>query len=517
MALGLTLGAVCLHLRWLFFASPLWRDEVATVHFAAMQNGADIWRNLAYDNFPPLFLVPLRLWINLIGCSDVSLRCFGFSIGCLFLVSAWVAAVRCGVRVPIVTLILVGLNPLAIRTIDAIRPYGLGISLMLLTTTWVWLLLCTDRRETAFIAAGLAVLAVQTLYQNTAFLGAVICAGICVAIQRRSFLAARRLTAVGAVAGLSLLVHLPHLRTGQEAGIVVQSPTSSLFHLLVVARAALGNSNLLCFITVAAPAAIVLFGLREKGSSGGLSSHSLFAAASAFVGALFYFGFLLQTGLATQPWYYILPIALVALCADLGLGSSASPTARIALVVVAGIVVIPSVRGNLLIRQTNVDRVAKNLTTAAHPEDLIVIVPWYCGITWNHYYSGRTKWLTIPPLADVEIHRYDLLKKAMSMDQIDVLAPLQTAVSDTLRSGCRVWVVGRLLTAPDPRNPPILPPAPYSTARWSSRTYETVWAMRVASTLQTHAVRFVTQTEDETGPISPLEDLPVVVFSGWRE
>ncbi len=59
----LTIIAVILQIHWLGHAGALWRDEVGTVQFALMSGPSEIWTNLAYDNFPPVLLGPLRVWI----------------------------------------------------------------------------------------------------------------------------------------------------------------------------------------------------------------------------------------------------------------------------------------------------------------------------------------------------------------------------------------------------------------------------------------------------------------------
>src|SRR6266850_2071279 len=88
----LTIVAVIMHVRWAEHAGALWRDEVATVQFATMPGPSEIWANLAYDNFPPFLLVPLRAWIAVFGRSDDALRWFGFAIGLFSLTAFWTAA-----------------------------------------------------------------------------------------------------------------------------------------------------------------------------------------------------------------------------------------------------------------------------------------------------------------------------------------------------------------------------------------------------------------------------------------
>ena len=57
------LSVAALHVANLFFAGPLWRDEIGDAQYAAMPSWAHIWSMLKYDNFPPLLIVLLRTWL----------------------------------------------------------------------------------------------------------------------------------------------------------------------------------------------------------------------------------------------------------------------------------------------------------------------------------------------------------------------------------------------------------------------------------------------------------------------
>src|SRR5437899_633264 len=62
------------------------------------------------------------------------------------------------------------------------------------------------------------------------------------------------------------------------------------------------------------------------------------------------------------------------------------------------------------VRQTNVDLLAASLGERAAKDDLIVVTPWYMGITFERYYRGAAPWKTVPPLESHSFHRYDLIK-----------------------------------------------------------------------------------------------------------
>ena len=105
--------------------------------------------------------------------------------------------------------------------------------------------------------------------------------------------------------------------------------------------------------------------------------------------------------------------------------------------------------------------------------------PWYCGVTWNYYFDGAPGWTTVPPLRDLRIHRYDLLKEQMVRDdQQRVVAPVIERIRDTLKAGNRVWLVGGLPAPPSGTRVPTLPAASLG-AKWSGQTYETFWGMQI--------------------------------------
>src|SRR5205823_1255094 len=109
---------------------------------------------------------------------------------------------------------------------------------------------------------------------------------------------------------------------------------------------------------------------------------------------------------------------------------------RVALTM-AALLVMPFASWQLLTqRQTNIDIIAHKLEQEAGPNDLIVVIPWSVGISFNWYYHGTARWLTLPNISDHQIHRYDLFKeKMMSPFPID---DVKREISATFDHGQRV-------------------------------------------------------------------------------
>jgi hypothetical protein len=173
------------------------------------------------------------------------------------------------------------------------------------------------------------------------------------------------------------------------------------------------------------------------------------------------------------------------------------------------------------LRQTNVDRVARQVASAAAPGDLVVVDPWYFGVSFNRYYRGTARWVTLPDLPDHRIHRYDLLKVRMAARHPidDVLE----AVAATLRSRHRVWLVGgyKALRPNDDLSflqpLPELPPAPHSPDGWHDRPYTLAWSRELTVFLELHAARLEPMAIPAGERANPLEDLPLTVAGGWQE
>jgi hypothetical protein len=179
-----------------------------------------------------------------------------------------------------------------------------------------------------------------------------------------------------------------------------------------------------------------------------------------------------------------------------------------------GVLLFLPARSAAVIRQTNVDLVARAIERSAAPGDLVLVNPWYDGISFRRYYHGPAAWITLPEIADHRFHRYDLLKIRMASDRPidDVLSRLGA----TLAAGHRVWIVGGIHLLKPGRRPPSLPPAPRSPWGWFDVPYAVVWSQQTGAYLQAHATRVTPIDVPTPGPVSDYERLRLLVFEGWR-
>lgn len=229
---------------------------------------------------------------------------------------------------------------------------------------------------------------------------------------------------------------------------------------------------------------------------------------------------LFQDLLAYTPraWYDLPLLALVA-CALEPLVAALCRTplarlARIALAVALAAAMLPYELPRLRLRMTNADLVARRLASMAAPDDLVVVSPWYYGVSFDRYYRGPASWTTLPDLTEHGVHRYDLVKARLAAPHPidDVLAAAQR----TLSGGHRVWLVGQVRLPLPGQAPPVLPPAPASPAGWHDFPYVESWALQLGAMLRAHAGALARVSVPSPDPVSPLENMTLAVATGWR-
>ncbi len=121
--------------------------------------------------------------------------------------------------------------------------------------------------------------------------------------------------------------------------------------------------------------------------------------------------------------------------------------------------------------------------------------------------------MTLPELSEKRIHRYDLIKT--KMEEADAIADLRSAISKTLQSGNRVWLVGGAQPSEE-KGPLSLSPAPDPVFGWSSQAYTYAWSMQIGAFVQQHVV----DGEVVISPpknISINENIPLLIARGWRD
>jgi hypothetical protein len=222
-----------------------------------------------------------------------------------------------------------------------------------------------------------------------------------------------------------------------------------------------------------------------------------------------YAGFLLILSYPIEPWYYLPLMAVLAVVLDgiLALKVENSMALRLASVLLAVLIAL-LVSGNVWqetrIRTTNVDLMTRQLQTLSMDHDLVVVYPWWLGISFSRYYKGQTEWVMVPDIQDRQMTRSDLVKAKM-LDNRSIEAILEK-ITATFKNGHTVWVLGNLpLLEAGTRPIPLLPP-PQPPYGWWDKPYIENWGCQIRAMLEIHGKLTPIPIRSEQS-ISPYEDV----------
>jgi hypothetical protein len=571
MALVLTAAVSALAIVRMLHAGGLWRDEAGEARLATLPTLQEIAGLFQHEAFPPLFAVTVRAWSQVAGGGDLALRIFGLAVGLGIAGILWLNARTTARTVPLLSLALLGLDAPFLVFGESVRGYGMGSAFVLLT--YGLLASALARRPEAHgsrpagliaLAAIAAVASVQVVIGNAALILALCIAAAAVAVARRRWLLAGGIVGCGAVAALSLLPYAAQLAAARRQWSVIVTysigagkiwkafiatvgprPVLAVWLLLALAGlAGLARERMRQWRAAAreaqAPGERPLEGPpalderpreppaerppsprpeneQEPGWTGAAAFAGLTIVCAVAANAIF----LVRLGYPPRPWYFLPLMTLLASALDTIFGALArSRGGHFAALRVAAVALVAAAQAmptwqHLTTRQTNADLVAREVARAATPEDLVVVLPWYYGVSFNRYYAGPARWLTLPDIADHRIHRYDLLKPRLASAHPfdDVLQQ----VAATLRSGHRVWVAGDARWPSPGEAAAIPPPAPSSPDGWHDYPYVVGWSRGFGRFLERHAALIAAVAiPTHRQPVSSLEDLQLEVVEGWR-
>src|SRR5260370_3755699 len=144
-----------------------------------------------------------------LGNTDPGLRVLGLYVGLFLLLAFWFASGTMRAGALLVAVTVAGLNVTMIRAGDSLRGYGLGSALAVLALAVIWRLTCRSSVATFCCAVAVAVLSVQSLYQNAFFVFAACCGGFLLCAVERRWRDTLPVLAVGVAAAVSLLPYIP--------------------------------------------------------------------------------------------------------------------------------------------------------------------------------------------------------------------------------------------------------------------------------------------------------------------
>lgn len=529
LGLGLVIALLIafLHVMWVRHAGALWRDEVVSLYVSTKPSLSDLWSSLKFDSFPGLFHLILRAWVGLgLGATDGGLRVLGLCVGISVVAGLWLNARMLGFGVPLISMTLFALNALTIQAGDSLRSYGLGMLLALLTFVATWKVADSPTTARVVLAMAAAILSVNCLYQNAVILLGICVGGCIVALRRGLWRRGALVVAIGAVSAVSLTLHLGIIREMLELRVLL--PTGLTLERIwsMFSKALRSGGGLMLWVWIGLFAFGLLAAAIAQASSVGSAAIEarrdliLYGGTVMVAGTIGFLVFLKMLDMHTEPWYYLLPMALAAICLDVVLGTLAAErlawrVTRLAFAAIVGVCVfLPAWRG-VQVRQTNVDLIAAEMERIAAKDDLILVYPWFCGATFDRYYRGTTFWTTLPPHADLKLQRLDLLRKQMA-STTNPIEPVLDRIAKTLQSGNRIWLVGGLPVPEKGQRPPQLPPAPHGPWGWNISPYVESWATQAGYFIVSHALRGDLVPSSYEAQVNPYENLQVVVVQGWR-
>jgi hypothetical protein len=558
VAWALTAAVVVLVLVRLSHAGALWRDEAGAAQLASLPQLTEVLHLFPHEAFPPPFVLGVRLYQRLTGGSDFALRLLGCAVGFTILALLWVNAKRTTRHPPWISLVLLGFDAPFLIYSESVRGYGAATVFLLLTYQLLARVLDAraespgTRRESwgLGLAVFLSALAsVQVLLSSFAFVLALCGAAALVAAWQRRLRTACWLALCGPAASLSLLpwahellaarrewsivlVQQVEVRKIWSALMVTIGTRPALFVwllLVAVALAAVARRALLGRPQLARPAAAEAPSTAgesawqspfEEGIAADRASIAGFAGLT-MVGAILAGGFFLKMlAYPPRPWYFLPMMALVASSLDTVFGSFSRADRRpVTVIKVSAVAIVIASQAfpvwqQVAARQTNIDLVARELAVEAAPEDLVVVVPWYYGVSFNRYYEGKARWETLPDISDHRLHRYDLLKTRLESPR--PISDVVAAVTATLRGHHRVWLVGEPRWPSPDEKVTELAPAPGAWPGWHDAPYVAVWAQMLGLYLEQHGAAISRVAVADDRRVNSFEDLSVAVVQGWR-
>lgn len=522
--------AVLLSLMVLFFiavrvnhAGALWRDECAVVQLARMPDISDIAQNFQHEAFPIPFPILIRGYTNSFGASDTSLRVFGAAVGLALLCALWLSARCAGDGLPIVSISLLGLNTTFLIWGLTIRGYGLG-SVFIILVFGLFAALLRKTSPAAMVAAVLSsIAAVQCLVHNLVLVFALAISVTITCLLRRDGRSMAFFLAILSLCAISFLPYLNAYSSGSPWSIVAESPLTfrSLSKQFILAT---GDPNLafascwtIAFLVLVSAATLHLYHLRRgrRSLKGDILLYLMLVPVLATVG---YYLFLQLLNYLARPWYFLALLSILAVSLDSLAASLLSlkwiRLSRLLFALTALAILPFYVWPKIIERQSNIDVVANKVMELAKPADLIVVAPWQYGISFNRYYKGAAPWITLPKIADLRVHRYDLFREKMvSPHPInDVLEEIRAA----LAAGNRVWFVGGLTQLRENDVPRFLSPAPDPTSGWDNRAYNRSWLEQLSAFVRAHGERGQTVALPLVSSVNELENVPLMVVDGWQ-
>ena len=514
---------IIIHFIVFLHSGVLWRDEIATINLISLPSVVEMVQEMHHDSFPILWLLVLRIWSFIgFGTTEFALRALGLIVGLGILGALWYTVRSLGMRLPLISLVLFAMCP-TVFVGDSLRAYGLGVLLILLVVGTMWRVVQNPTPWRMVASAAAVILSVHCLYHNSFLIFSICVSAAAVGLYRRQWKLTLFPLGVGAVAATTVLPYLGIVSTKGVWNIIHKFPItlSWIFNKFQQAIDPFGSLLTWIWALLAVFAVISFVRLLKTPAldrSGKQKDLAVFLLIMMSVSIISYITFIKILAYRTQNWYYLPLMAVLIIIIDRGIEAICENNLpgriiRIVFVLgVAGFIFMDSLNA-AHIRKTNMDLLAAKLEELSQKDDLIVVAPFYHGISFFRYYKGSATWLTLPEVSDHSIHRYDLFK--IKMTQNEPIKPILQKMIRTLQDGHKVWLVGEWNFLKPGEIPVHLPPAPNSPYGWSEIIYQASWSDMAAFTLRKHGRSLERITIPTADPVSELENVRLLMVQGW--
>jgi hypothetical protein len=492
---ALSVFLVACHGMFFIFAGGLWRDETNSVQLATMDRLADIWPELEHDSFPLPWFLFLRAWHAAgLGSTDQSWRLIGLLVGLTLVCVLWLSGRLLHEdgrwRLPLVATFLMSMCPVTLQVGDSLRAYGAGMILLICAIVATWRYTTVPNWPRWWMMAFAFLAAVQILFYNAIGVFALGVASAVIGARRRSLKAALAPIVAGAISAASLIVYREMfqrmaawsflVKTDMSVPLLFRSLNSALHHFGINIGGT--GAPLLPLLPTYAPSAIFITAAlcalaaccvdaRDRSATPSVRGETIQTTLSTQAGSTqdrawfcgialsiyipLYLLILWKLSYLLHPRYFLGLIAFTGIFVDMALDSRLAATQRRVLLRAAGVGILSLMAATAMVRvamcrQTNVDLASRFLEANTKPSDLVLISPWYLGVSFDYHFRGTARWMTMPPMGDMSIHRYDAYLANVRDPKRN--EEITAAIVKTYREGGTVWYVGSELGV-DTTNP----------------------------------------------------------------
>jgi len=454
------------------------------------------------------------------------LRLWGHIISLGILVSLFFSCRILTGRVPLLATALVVFNISIYYYCSTIRSYGLAVLLIMPCCAAFWRLAQGPSRWNLIACFTFSILACHASYQNSYLLFAIgiAAAGVCAVCRlwKRTFW----ILAICFISGCSMFVYLSAIYEYRDACEILRRELEFSAVARAFANALVGHNIPLLVIwlllSVGTPLFLIFQTLSEckvSRKTPSLALYLLILGIVAFTSGLIFF---MTQGIAPFPWHYTPFIAIAGLIVEAASHWQGNKAwrwlGRVTLACIIIVVSLPSLWEKAFLRRTNMDLICNLLAEDAHPNDLILVNPFWLSPNFKYYYHGQAQWNTLPLTAtDVlsSVQPYARIKQLMTT--ADPLEKTIEEIRNTLSSNNRVWIVGGVQFTSSNVAPESLPPAPRSPSGWNCYPYAQSWSAQVGFFLQAHAARTQIVPVPVDLSVNDLENEPLILVEGWHE